>query len=320
MTPQDFANKYGSQSLDDFICLVHDPRPSSPTGRTFTVDYLGNVVGGDIVRYLNVDIETMKKAAMDTILYGEPVWMGCDVGKMMRRDLGIWDAKLFDYGGVYDTSFNMSKSERLFYHQTVMTHAMLFTGVDVVETPEGPRPRRWRVENSWGDEGGKKGFYVMNDNWFDEYMFEIATPKKYLPQQLVDAWEQEPIRLPPWESLLLLQQTSCAQPCLASLGPVAAGKFTGPQTKPVSAVAVDMQFPSYSRLLASEVEPGAIFSTDPIIPGMHQERGRRLLTDADLCCQLPTVQQVGWINQDGKIRSTVHLVVRIDRLVMTIFH
>ena len=201
MTPQEFAGKYGSESLDDFICLVHDPRPSSPTGRTFTVDYLGNVVGGDIVRYLNVDIETMKKAAMDTILDGEPVWMGCDVGKMMRRDLGIWDAKLFDYEGVYDTSFNMSKSERLFYHQTVMTHAMLFTGVDVVETPEGPRSRRWRVENSWGDEGGKKGFYVMNDNWFDEYMFEIATHKKYLPQQLVDAWEQEPIRLPPWDPM-----------------------------------------------------------------------------------------------------------------------
>ena len=201
MTPQEFAGKYGSSSLDDFICLVHDPRPSSPTGRTFTVDYLGNVVGGDIVRYLNVDIETMKKATMDTIMAGDPVWMGCDVGKMMRRDLGIWDAELFDYGGVYDTDFTMSKADRLFYHQTVMTHAMLFTGVDVVDTPDGPRPRRWRVENSWGDENGREGFYVMNDSWFDEYMFEIATDRKYLPQELVEAWDQEPIRLPPWDPM-----------------------------------------------------------------------------------------------------------------------
>ena len=201
MTPQEFADKYGSSTLDDFICLVHDPRPSSPTGKTFTVDYLGNVVGGDIVRYLNIDIETMKEIAMKTILDGEPVWMGCDVGKMMRRDLGIWDAQLFDYEGIYDTPFNMSKSERLFYHQTVMTHAMLFTGVDVIDTADGPKPRRWRVENSWGDENGRKGFYLMNDSWFDEYMFEIATHKKYVPQELVEAWEQEPIHLPPWDPM-----------------------------------------------------------------------------------------------------------------------
>ena len=201
MTPLEFSEKYGSSTLDDFICLVHDPRPSSPASQTFTVDYLGNVVGGDIVRYLNVDIQTMKEIAMQTILDGEPVWMGCDVGKMMRRDLGIWDAQLFDYEGVYDTRFSMSKSERLFYHQTVMTHAMLFTGVDVIETPEGPKPRRWRVENSWGDEHGRKGFYVMNDSWFDEYMFEIATHKKYVPKELVEAWQQEPIHLPPWDPM-----------------------------------------------------------------------------------------------------------------------
>jgi bleomycin hydrolase len=95
----------------------------------------------------------------------------------------------------------MSKSERLFYHQTVMTHAMLFTGVDVIETPDGPKPRRWRVENSWGDENGRKGFYVMNDSWFDEYMFEIATHKKYVPTELVEAWQQEPIHLPPWDPM-----------------------------------------------------------------------------------------------------------------------
>lgn len=201
MTPQGFAQKYGSQTLDEFICLVHDPRSTSPTGRTYTVEHLGNVVGGDIVRYLNVDIETMKQAAMETILAGEPVWMGCDVGKMMRRDLGIWDAQLFDFEGVYDTRFGMNKAERLIYHQTVMTHAMLFTGVDVVETTEGPRPRRWRVENSWGDDNGEKGFYVMNDSWFDQYMFEIATHQKYLPQELMDAWQQEPIPLPPWDPM-----------------------------------------------------------------------------------------------------------------------
>ncbi|HLI51380.1 MAG TPA: C1 family peptidase, partial [Thermomicrobiaceae bacterium] len=110
MTPQEFAAKYVTIDLDDYICLVNDPRPSSPYGHTFTVEYLGNIVGGDRVTYLNADIELVKEIALKTILDGEPVWFGCDTGKMLRRDLGIWDKNLFDYEGVYDTEMSMSKA------------------------------------------------------------------------------------------------------------------------------------------------------------------------------------------------------------------
>jgi len=201
ITPREFADKYISLPIDDYVCLVHDPRKSNPFGRTYTVEHLGNVVGGDIVKYLNVEIAVMKDIAMRTIMDGEPVWMGCDVGKMMRRDLGLWDANLFEYDNVYDTSFTLDKADRLTYHETLMTHAMLFTGVDVIETSNDPRPRRWRVENSWGEEGGRKGFYVMNDSWFDEYMFEIAARKSYLLNELQDAIDQEPVVLPAWDPM-----------------------------------------------------------------------------------------------------------------------
>ena len=191
--------------LDDYICIVHDPRPTSPVNRTFTVEYLGNVVGagnsGRVI-YLNVDIKVMKDIAMKTLMAGEPVWFGCDVGKQMRRDMGLWDANLFDYGSLYETTFGLSKADRLQYHQTLMTHAMLFTGVDVVGPANSPRARRWRVENSWGDENtGRKGFFVMNDSWFDEHMFEIAAHKSMLPPALRKALEQEPIVLPAWDPM-----------------------------------------------------------------------------------------------------------------------
>jgi bleomycin hydrolase len=198
MTPQQFAKQYLTLPLDEYVCLVHDPRPTSPFNRTFTVQHLGNVVGGGIVLYLNVDIGVMKELTMRSIVKGEPVWMGCDVGKMMRRDLGLWDKKMFDYEAVYDTDFRLDKANRLVYHQTAMTHAMLFTGVDVVNH----RPRRWRVENSWGEEkSGRKGFFVMNDSWFDEYMFEIATRKSALPKRLQQALKLPPIVLPPWDPM-----------------------------------------------------------------------------------------------------------------------
>ncbi|PZS06189.1 MAG: aminopeptidase [Pseudonocardiales bacterium] len=197
ITPQQFAQRYVTIPIDDYVCLVDDPRPESPKGRTFTVDYLGNIVGGPRVIYLNVEMAALKSVAKDAIVGGEPVWFGCDVGKMMRRDLGIWDAKLFDYAGLYDTSFTLDKAARLTYHETQMTHAMLFTGVDV----DDGAARKWRVENSWGDENGVKGFYTMNDSWFDEYVFEIAARKSALPAALQAALGEEPIVLPAWDPM-----------------------------------------------------------------------------------------------------------------------
>jgi bleomycin hydrolase len=197
LTPQEFAAKYVDLPLDEYVCLVHDPRPSSPVGRTFTVEYLGNVVGGPQVIYLNVDMSVIKDVAAKTLQGGEPVWFGCDVGKMMSSDYGIWDASLYDLPSVYDAGFELDKAARLAYHETQMTHAMLFTGVDVLDGI----PRRWRVENSWGTDRGKDGFYTMNDSWFDEYVFEIAARRTALPADLQQALSAEPIVLPAWDPM-----------------------------------------------------------------------------------------------------------------------
>ena len=197
MTPLEFVEKYISTPMEEFVCLVHDPRRANPPGRTYTVQYLGNVVDGTRIKYLNINIDLMKDIAMRMLQDGKPVWMGCDTGKQMHRDKGLWDAELFDYASVYNADFSMNKEERLEYHQTAMTHAMLFTGVDVVDG----KPRRWRVENSWDDKVGEKGFFLMNDSWFAEYMFEIAAPKSYLPEELQQALDLEPVVLPPWDPM-----------------------------------------------------------------------------------------------------------------------
>ena len=198
MTPQQFADTYIDVPANDFVCLVHDPRPSSPFGRTFTVDRLGNVMDGEPVVYLNVEMDLLKKITQDVLESGEPVWFGCDVGPQMDRKLGLWDKDLFRYEDVYGAPFSMNKAQRLEHHQTLMTHAMLFTGVDVVDGA----PRRWRVENSWGaDKSGREGYYTMNDSWFDEYMFEIAARKSTLPESLQAAFDEEPIVLPAWDPM-----------------------------------------------------------------------------------------------------------------------
>jgi bleomycin hydrolase len=197
LTPQEFAAKYVDLPLDEYVCLVNDPRPTSPVGRTFTVEYLGNVIGGPRVIYLNVDMPVIKDIAAKTLQGGEPVWFGCDVAKMMSNDYGIWDASLYDLPSVYDAQFDLDKAARLAYHETEMTHAMLFTGVDVLDGVT----RRWRVENSWGTDRGKDGFYTMNDSWFDQYVFEIAARRTALPAGLQQALSAEPIVLPAWDPM-----------------------------------------------------------------------------------------------------------------------
>jgi len=197
LTPQEFAARYVDLPIDDYVCLVHDPRSSSPAGRTFTVQYLGNVLGAPPVIYLNVDMALIKDIAAQALQRGEPVWFGCDVGKMMSNEYGVWDAGLYDLPSVYDAAFTFDKADRLVYHETQMTHAMLFTGVDVLDGVT----RRWRVENSWGPDKGKDGFYTMNDSWFDEYVFEIAARRDVLPEALRQALDTEPIVLPAWDPM-----------------------------------------------------------------------------------------------------------------------
>ena len=196
MTPLEFIDEYVEEDWEEYVCIVNDPR--NEYYRTYTVDFLQNVAGGPPVVYLNVPSDEMKDITQRLLEDGIPVWMGCDVGKNMARKRGLWDAELYNLKGLYGIQFGMEKADRLRFGQTMMTHAMLFTGVDVVDG----KPRRWRVENSWGSEdSGEKGFYTMNDNWYDEHMFEIAVPKNYLTDEMKSGLKGDPIVLPAWDPM-----------------------------------------------------------------------------------------------------------------------
>jgi bleomycin hydrolase len=198
ITPQKFFERHVPVDLDSLVCLIHCPQATKSYNTLYTIEYLGNVVEGQIIRYLNVELDVMKRAAVRMIQDGKSVWFGCDVGKMFDRDLGLMDMELFDYSSIYGTGFGMTKAERLDYGQSQMNHAMVFTGVDL--DSEG-HPRKWRVENSWGDKGGDKGFMVMTDAWFDEYNYEVVVEKQYLSSELLAVLETEPVGLPPWDPM-----------------------------------------------------------------------------------------------------------------------
>ena len=142
-------------------------------------------------------MDIIKRAAIKSIRSGEALWFACDVSKMFHHELGVMDTNLYDYELLFGTKFNMDKKAKLEYGDSVMTHAMLITAVDL----RANKSLKWRIENSWGDKGGDKGYLLMTDKWFDEYTYEVVVDKKYLPKKVLKIFEKEAVTLNPWDPM-----------------------------------------------------------------------------------------------------------------------
>ena len=200
ITPQEFWAKYvGSADLESYVCLVDDPRKEHPKGRKIAIEHLGNVAGGDATEYLNVTNQFMKECVKRILVeQGIPVWFGADCHPFMDRESGAWATDLFEYGSIYDFDFDLDKEARVRFADSAMNHAMAFAGVDVAEDGS---TRRWRVENSWGSKIADKGYFTMSDDWFTEYVYEVAVPKAMLPEEYLKALDEAPISLPAWDPM-----------------------------------------------------------------------------------------------------------------------
>ena len=197
MAPKDFCKKYANINIKDKVCLIHAPMSNKKFNTVYTVEYLGNVVEGQIIKYLNVDVKQLKKSAIQSIKNNEAVWFGCDVGKRFSREQGVLDMGIYDYENVFQTDFKMNKQTRLEYGDSEMTHAMLLTGVDIKKR----NSTKWKIENSWGTKSGNNGYMMMTDDWFNEYTYEIVVDKKYISKSLLKYLDMEPISLAPWDPM-----------------------------------------------------------------------------------------------------------------------
>ena len=198
LTPQSFWKQYIDFPFDEYVSLINSPTDDKPFNKAYTIRYIGNVVEGDPVCYLNTDIETIKKAIMATIDSGETVWFGSDVGWFMDRASGCLLNDLNDYGPLFGgMEFKCSKEDKLDYRMSAMNHAMTITGYHEVNG----KPVRWKIQNSWGDEKGSKGYYMMNDAWFDNYVYQAVIKKSLLKPELLKALDEEKKVLEPWDPM-----------------------------------------------------------------------------------------------------------------------
>jgi len=199
-TPQEFYEKMVKPAfdIDDMVCLVNDPR--NEYGCPLTVDYLGNIVGMSQVTYNNQPMDVLREAVVKQITDNKAVWFGCMVTKLCTAKCGTLDPKSFNFPLVFgfDIEEKLSKKESLEYGDLATSHAMVITAVHV--NNDG-KLEKLLVENSWGEEYGKKGYFVMSPEWFDTYVLEVVVHKKHVTEQVVADGLKTPKLLPRWDPM-----------------------------------------------------------------------------------------------------------------------
>ncbi|MCR1231629.1 aminopeptidase C [Streptococcus suis] len=198
VTPQAFYEKYVGLKLSDYVSIINAPTTDKPYNKSYTVELLGNVVGAPAVRYLNVEMNRFKELAIAQLKAGESVWFGSDVGQSSNRQTGIMATNTYDFSSGLGIHFHQDKAGRLDYSESLMTHAMVLTGVDL---DDNELPLKWKVENSWGDKVGDKGYFVASDSWMDEYTYQIVVRKEFLTQEELAAYQAQPQVLAPWDPM-----------------------------------------------------------------------------------------------------------------------
>lgn len=197
ITPQEFFEKYVATDLDEYVCLWNCPMEDTPYYKVYTIADTRKMVGGERQLALNIPFEDFKKYVLLQLKNNESCLFSCDVGKDCLRKDGLLLKGLYNYDLIFHTSFGVDRATRLEIGDTHLTHCMHIVGVDL----DGGKPIKWKIENSWGAEVGKKGYFIMSDEWFDDNVYQLIVPKKYLEPEKIEMLKQEPVVLPLWHPM-----------------------------------------------------------------------------------------------------------------------
>lgn len=198
ITPLGFVKKYVPVDVNDFVTLCNAPMSQTPFGTRYRIRFTTNVAEADDMEFINVPLDAFKKAALDQISAGHPIWFACDCDQFALRGAGYFDVDSVQVDQLFGVDFTFDKGHGLEYGDCPSNHAMTFTGVNLDEQGQ---PNRWKIENSWGKDNGEDGYYVASDAWFDRYVTEIIINKAYLDDATRAILATEPVELDPWSPL-----------------------------------------------------------------------------------------------------------------------
>ena len=195
LTPKSFFDKYVGDEIDEYVSIISAPTKDKEYYHLYTIDLVGNVIGGDEITHLNLPFERMEELIIKQLKDNKIVWFGSDVSYYLDRQDGVWSLEAFDYQSAFDADIAFPKEDMLDFKQSAMNHAMVITGVDLVDD----KPTKWKIENSWGSTYGSSGYFVMSESFFSLFVYQAAIRKEYLNDRELEALKGEKTILPPWD-------------------------------------------------------------------------------------------------------------------------
>lgn len=172
-SPQIFYTQFVKpyHNVDNYVNLINDPRNSY--NQFYTIDYMTNMVNSNGPLYYNVPMKTLMNYAKTSIILDQPIWFACDMSKYSSQFFCVNGPSFFK-----DTYYDdcLSKEERLTMLDTSVSHAMVLHGFS---------KSKWKIENSWGNFGLDEGYYIADNKWMKEYVYQMIIPKsitKHFPK------------------------------------------------------------------------------------------------------------------------------------------
>tara|TARA_B100001094_G_scaffold326697_1_gene383378 strand:- start:688 stop:1374 length:687 start_codon:yes stop_codon:yes gene_type:complete len=165
--------------VDNYINLINDPR--NKYNAFYTVDKITNMENTNGPVYYNIPMNTLIEYAKDSIVSDEPVWFTCDMSKYTSNIHCVNGPSFFKN----EHTDELTKKERLCMLDSGVTHAMVLHGFS---------KDKWKIENSWGSYGRKKGYYTADNIWINQYVYQMVISKQFVKR--FPKTQQKPTKLP----------------------------------------------------------------------------------------------------------------------------
>jgi len=197
ITPKNFV-EFCDIDMSKYVSIINDPR--NEYNKLYTVDILNNMEKGEVVEYLNIDINRFSELTKESIIQNKPVWFGSDVGQFHHRTSAMLDETIFNFDDYLDLNLTMTKEDRINSCDSIPSHAMVYVGYhnDINNEID-----YWKIENSWGTSGAYNGYLVCSNKWFKEYTFQIIVEKCLLSSDEKTVFETKKFNkvLPLWDPI-----------------------------------------------------------------------------------------------------------------------
>ena len=199
-TPKEFVKNYLKYNPDDFI--VVGSYPMQPFHERYMSLGLGEKDGVTYYDsdFINLPIDRLQELTVKSIDAKMPVWFAADVSTGMDTQNGILHPEIYDHSELFGMTYEerqkqFNAKERSFFRIINPEHAMLITGYD--RDPDTQEIIKFKDENSWGKKAGKKGFYNIYPQYFQQNIFEVVIQKDLLSEDEKALTEKAPVLLDP---------------------------------------------------------------------------------------------------------------------------